>query len=170
VNRYIDFRDVELTPDEWILDRGRILKGEWNVLAGEGGMGKTTMLAAWIAELTRDGVKVLYLGERNPKGMLKRLLAAGADLEHVRTLNLSDFADIRSSVGAIAQAVEDGFELVILDPLSHFLPIEADSHNDAKLRAVARPLADLVQETGLTILGLVHLNKNEGSSAIHRLT
>jgi len=169
MNRYIDFRDVELTPDEWLLDHGRILKGECNVLAGEGGIGKTTTLARWIADLTLQGVKVLYLGERNPKGMLKRLLAAGADLEHVRTVNLSDFADIRSSIGVIAQAVEDGFALVILDPLSHFLPMDADSHNDAKMRAVTRPLADLVQETGLTLLGLVHLNKNEGASAIHRL-
>jgi hypothetical protein len=168
--RILDFRDVVCTPDEWRLDKGRMLAGEFNVLAGEGGSGKTTTLAGWMAELTRDQVKVLYLGERSPKAVKKRLIAARADFDYVKTLDLRDFSDVRDSIAAIEQAVEDGFQVVVLDPISHFLPIEADSHNDAKLRAVTRPLADLMARSGLTVLGLHHLNKNEGASAVHRMT
>jgi putative DNA primase/helicase len=167
---YVDLRDVPCDRDEWLLDKGRALKGEWNILAGEGGSGKTTTIAAWIAELTTRRIPIIYLGERSLKGLRKRLIAAGADFDYIRSVELREFVDLRRSVDRVEAAVEDGFEVLILDPLSHFLPIESDSRNDANLRAMTRPISDLVARSGLTIIALHHVNKNEGASAIHRLT
>ena len=152
-----------------MLDKGRLLQGEFNILAGIGGMGKTTTYISWVAELSRRGVKVLILAERSFKGLKKRLVAAGTDLENVRTLDPREFVDIHTSIGMIQGAVRDGFSVLVLDPVAHFLPVGAKTHNDGSLRQVCRALSDLMADGQLTTLGIHHLNKNEGADAVNRL-
>ncbi len=168
--RYVDFRDVPLTRDEWLLDHGRVLKGEFNVLAGPGGSGKTTTAAAWVAELSHRQIRVVYVGERSVKAIRKRLAAAGADFDYVQTIDLAQFKDLARSIGMIRQMVDDGVSVLVLDPLNHFLPGSADSHKDGSLRAALRPLSDMMSGGKLTVLALHHVNKDGGAHAAERLS
>jgi AAA domain/CHC2 zinc finger len=166
---YVDFRDVHCTPDEWLLDKGRAVQGEFNLFVGIGGSAKTTTAAGWIAELTLAGVKVLYLGERSLKTIKKRLTAAGADFDYVKTFDLRQFDDIHHSTDLIEHAMQDGFSVLVLDPINHFIPIGTETHQDGKLRQVTRRLSDLMADGKLTVIGLHHMNKNESGNVVNRL-
>jgi DNA-binding transcriptional ArsR family regulator len=58
-------------------------------------------------------------------------------------------------------------KLLILDPLSAYLGVK-DSHRDADVRQVLGPLTDLAASHGVTIMGITHLSKAAGNSAMAR--
>lgn len=58
--------------------------------------------------------------------------------------------------------------LIILDPLSAFLGVK-DSHRDSDVREVLRPLSQMAADYGVTVIGIVHLNKTQSSDPIARL-
>ena len=57
--------------------------------------------------------------------------------------------------------------LIILDPLSAFLGVQ-DSHRDSDVREVLGPLAQLAAEYGVTVIGIIHLNKAQSSDPMAR--
>ena len=57
--------------------------------------------------------------------------------------------------------------LIILDPLSAFLGVK-DSHRDSDVREVLGPLSQMAAEFGVTVIGIVHLNKTQSSDPIAR--
>jgi len=57
--------------------------------------------------------------------------------------------------------------LLILDPLSAFLGVR-DSHRDSDVRQALGPLTDLAAKHEISILGITHLNKATGHSALSR--
>jgi putative DNA primase/helicase len=57
--------------------------------------------------------------------------------------------------------------LVIFDPLSAYFGVR-DSHRDADVRQVLGPLGDLAAKHNVTVLGITHLSKNTGVSALAR--
>ena len=57
--------------------------------------------------------------------------------------------------------------LIILDPLSAFLGVK-DSHRDSDVREVLRPLSQMAADYGVTVIGIVHLNKTQSSDPIAR--
>ena len=57
--------------------------------------------------------------------------------------------------------------LIILDPLSAFLGVK-DSHRDADVREVLGPLSKLAADFGVTVIGIVHLNKTQSSDPMTR--
>jgi hypothetical protein len=59
-------------------------------------------------------------------------------------------------------------KLVIVDPLLAFLGTEFDAHKDQDVRRCLRPLRDLAEQLGITILLLRHLNKLSGGPALYR--
>jgi 5S rRNA maturation endonuclease (ribonuclease M5) len=168
----IDFRTVRVDPDEWLpgLD-GVLLKNEFNMLAGDGGMGKSTTVAGWIAALSKSEVSCLYLAERSLKGTRKKLEAAGANLDWVVTFDPRQFTDIRDGVRYIETLMQErAVELLVLDPVNHFLPAGTDGHKDTAFSHAIRKLLDLAAMENLTVLGLHHLNKDDRQDPIRRLT
>ena len=167
----IDFRSVSVERDEWLPGlEGLVLKGEFTMLAGDGGAGKSTTAAGWIAALSRKGVTVLYLAERSLKATRKKLQAAGADFDQVLTFDMRQFTDVRQGISYIEAAMrERGVQLLILDPLNHFLPAGTDGHKDSSFSQAIRNLLDLSAMEGLTVLGLHHLNKDDKADPIRRL-
>jgi hypothetical protein len=167
----LDFRDVPVQPDEWLPGlQGILLRGEFTMLAGDGGAGKSTTVAGWVAGLSERQVKTLYLAERSPKGTRKKLEAAGADFDYVLTFNMREFTDIRKSIGHLESAMKElGVELLVLDPVNHFLPQGTDGHKDSSFSQAIRALLDLSAHRGLSILGLHHLNKNDKADPMRRL-
>ena len=99
---------------------------------------------------------------------LRRFIRAGGDttrfaysaeLQHHMTLREDE---LRS---AIAQT---GCRLLIIDPLQAFLPEGTHLGNITKMRTVFTMLANLAKTTGVAIVLVGHLNKNESSKDIHR--
>ena len=156
------------------------------LIQGDGGDGKTTMT---IAAMVSRGVKppTLFQGKLCPSEScppvttfyltsedeisdttLKRFIRAGGDttrfaysaeLQHHMTLREDE---LRS---AIAQT---GCRLLIIDPLQAFLPEGTHLANVTKMRTVFTMLANLAKTTGVAIVLVGHLNKNESSKDIHR--
>jgi len=57
--------------------------------------------------------------------------------------------------------------LVVLDPLAAFLG-RIDSHRNSDVRAVLSPVKELAEKRHVAIIGINHLNKAEGGSAMYR--
>ncbi len=173
--------EAKVTPWLW---SGRIPAGEVSILAGDGGLGKST-LAAWLAaKVTTGELRGLtglrsawvLLGEDDPARVLKlRYRAAGCDMRRVGVIASATSSDgLRGDELLVlpeqmpqlaAQVARSKPELLIVDPLTAFLGGGVDAHRDGGqggLRAVLSPLQRLAHEHGTTILVLAHLNKGSG--------
>jgi AAA domain len=87
--------------------------------------------------------------------VVPRLIAAGADLSRVRTIEVEhdgdrDLVSLPDDVAGIEEAaVEHGVRLLIVDPLMAALTGGTDSHRDSQVRRVLAPLAKLAERTDL---------------------
>jgi hypothetical protein len=168
---------------------GRLPKGKLVDLAGDPGVGKSTLLVDVIARLTKgaplpDG----QLPEGPTNGLIlsaedglsdtiqPRLAAAGADLARVRVLHgMTDDDGLPrpwSLPGDLYELEQEivvaGAELVVIDPVSAFLSAGIDAHKDHSVRRALHPLTQVAERTGATIVMVRHLNKSEGGKAIYR--
>lgn len=179
--RPLDHYEAKVTPWLW---PGRIPAGEVTVLAGDGGLGKST-LAAWLAAKVTTGELAgltgmrsawVLLGEDDPARVLKlRYRAAGCDMRRVAVI--ASATDQNATRGDELLVLPDQFpqlaaqvarstpELLVVDPLTAFLGGGVDAHRDGGqggLRAVLGPLQRMAHEHGTTVLVLAHLNKGTG--------
>lgn len=157
---------------EWLMP-GLIPRGMVSLLVGDPGLGKS-MFACWLtAKLTQAGQSVIYQTAEDSYSYVvsPRLEAAGADMDRAFVVKLHEDAPVwlPMHVAEIARQVrETSARLVVIDPLMAFLPEAVNSHKDQSIRTALRPLHDLAEETGCTILVVAHLNKGQGTS-LHRI-
>jgi putative DNA primase/helicase len=111
--------------------------------------------------------------------VVPRLIAAGAELDRVCSLpSVNNYEndmtkdvpvclsrDLHQLDGMLTARRET--RAVIFDPLSAYLGAK-DSHRDSDVREVLGPLCDLAAKHNVTIIGITHLSKNEGVSAMAR--
>src|SRR5205807_2386168 len=64
--------------------------------------------------------------------------------------------------------VERGIVLVVVDPLTAYLPSEIDAHKDQDVRRCLHRLKLIAQRTGVAILVIRHLNKLTGGPSLYR--
>jgi hypothetical protein len=174
------------------LHLGWAVLGSVGVVAGFGGLGKSTWWVSEVALLTRGEMPGFFEG--TPRNALvlsaedqwsstikPRLIAAGADLDRIFWFevpsNEAGTADIAASlsipeeIDLIRQAVlEYDCAWVILDPLVSFLSDSTDSHKDASSRRVLDPLNQLATELDIAITGIMHFNKTNTTSAYDKLS
>lgn len=61
--------------------------------------------------------------------------------------------------------------LIIIDPVSaYFGSSNIDTHRDTDVRSVLDPLAVMAEKHGVTIIGVMHLNKSQVLSSIYRVS
>ncbi len=107
---------------------------------------------------------------------MPRLLAAGADLERVFRVDVTlptgsdtglslprDLAGLETVVGDVQAA------LVILDPLLSRLDAELDTHKDSEVRLALEPLVALADKVGVSVCGIIHVNKTRSTDALTML-
>jgi Mrp family chromosome partitioning ATPase len=101
------------------------------IVAGKGGVNKTTFACWYCAQISREGVEVAYLTREDdvPSSLRPKVEAAGADLERVTLIDASKgehrmtFRADGDDAATLATLIKDGgFRLVILDPLTAFVP------------------------------------------------
>ena len=82
----------------------------------------------------------------------------------------TEYFNLQKDLPALQQAVRNqrDTKLVIIDPLSAYLGSRIDSHKDADVRSVLRPLVQLAEDCNIAVIGITHLNKNTSGKAVYR--
>lgn len=183
--RLVPASSIEPIAASWLMHH-RIPLGGLSLLAGREGLGKSSLAAAWIADVThgrmdgaiREPRAVLIDAREDDKArtIVPRLQAAGADLDRVHFVDVLDGGmqtgiSLPYDTARLRQAIRDkGAALVVLDPLVSALGDRLDSHKDHSVRQGLDPINQVASETGAAILGLVHLNKSSGTDALDRVS
>lgn len=185
---------ASITPRRirWLWD-GRIPLNAVTVLAGEPGLGKSTLtvdLAAAVSVGTIDGelcgepraVLIASAEDDWASVIVPRLIAAGADLDYVHRIDVAHIdggahglvlpdhvAHLEAAVELLQQQTGQEAALLILDPLGAFLG-DARTHEDAAVRSALAPVAELSQRLGIATCCVMHLNKGEADKLLNRIT
>jgi putative DNA primase/helicase len=182
--------DIQPEAIEWLWPH-RFAVGKCSLTAGDGDLGKTTLLLGMAAAITR-GVdwpagegkaplgSVLYFStEDGPADtIVPRLMAADADLRRVhlvtsvrrddgkgeRAFQLQE--DLARLEGKIKELGD--VRLVIFDPLSAYFG-KTDTYRNSEVRAVLGPVADMAARNRVAIVGNTHFAKGGTGSANMRI-
>jgi len=170
----VSFDKLKVEHVEWIVD-GLIPIGMLSVLAGEQGLGKSLLHARWAADLSRAGSpSILVSAEDSPTHTTKgRLMAAEANqtlIYHAQILPTLGNGNGGAWMDQMRKWIEKtGAQFLVLDPLSAFLDMQADSYKDQHMRVVLAALDHVARETGCAIVYVMHLTKAAGSNPLQRI-
>jgi len=189
-------RACKVTREElaWLWP-GRIPLGKLTLLAGDPGLGKSLVTLDIAARVSRGspwpdnpliaqpiGEVVLFNAEDDANDTITpRLDLAGADdtkiilVEGVQIVDPTKdkrtklYFSLEHHLPQLEQALRDwsGVRLIVIDPISAYCG-QTDSHNNAEVRALLAPLAELAGRTRAAILAVTHLSKSGGPKAIYR--
>ena len=184
--------DVEPKTVQWLW-RQRIARGKLTILAGEPGLGKSTITLDITARVSAargwpdcddqdEPANVILLSAEDDAAdtTLPRLIAAGADRGRIHIMSavhmdpenpeaISSFTLTKNLPALEAAIMQLSPALVVIDPVTAYLG-GTDSHKNADVRALLAPLAALAGKYNVAILIVSHLNKSAGASAMSRVT
>lgn len=101
---------------------GGILLGGVALLAGQPGMGKSTILMQICATVSNNGRKVLYVSGEESAGQVKmRAIRLGASSDQLHFASSSSANDIAKTIE------EDGYDLVVVDSIQTLMMAEISS-------------------------------------------
>jgi len=171
--------DVKPQAVEWLW-ANRIAVGKLTLLVGDPGVGKSFLTLDMAARVS-SGKPWPDSGRRQKRGSVillsakddlqdtirPRLDAAGADVSRVVAVKSMD--SLRKDLETLDEAVREtgNVRLVVIDPLTAYLG-GVDSHKNAEVRSVLAPLAEMAASYRVAVVGVSHLNKATGGSAIYR--
>ena len=153
--------------------------GALSLMAGREGIGKSTVVFDIAAQMSKGKLEGDLFGQ--PKGVV---IVATEDSWEEKIAPSLIFAGVdQSRVGYVTSAHEDWFTDVILpddldeieemcnqvdagmlvfDPLTSRLAKDIDTHKDSDVRRGLEPLAGFARKTGVSCIGLIHVNKGGG--------
>jgi hypothetical protein len=182
----------EIKPEkvQWLWQE-RLPRGKCTLVAGEGGLGKS-MVLAWIAANVSRGrewpcqegfspcgsVIILSAEDDAADTIVPRLMAADADCSKIHIVSAVRRQDEQGNRTFSLQVDLPGLErkieeigdvlLVIIDPISSYLG-GVDSHKNAELRSVLEPLGEMASRLKVTVIANTHLSKASSGSANSRV-
>lgn len=181
---------IETERTQWIWP-GFIPAGKITVLAGDPGMGKSTIVGDIISRVSRG--TYLPTGQRGVTGtsliasaedsaedtIIPRLIACDANLKKVGVIREvrenakegeSRYLCFPRDIELLRQTiVSTGCRILIIDPLTAFIEKGADSYKDQDMRRILHPIENIAQETSCAIVIIAHLNKKEDASTLYRV-
>lgn len=183
--------DIEPEKTTWLWP-SYIPAGKITIIAGDPGLGKSTLTADLTARISRgrempENDKRFHVGtcgilsaEDEPATtIVPRLIAAAADLHRIKILRKvkiegedeerylaypRDLDRIRNYIRA------RGLRILIIDPMNAFLDREVDSYRDQDIRSVLAPLDDVAERTGCAIVLIYHYTKNSDRADLYRVS
>lgn len=175
--------EVEPEHVEWLWE-GRIPYGKVSIIDGDPGQGKsalTTDLCARISvgrgwpdggECEAGGAIICSAEDGVADTIRPRLDAAGGNPSKVLAFSTMPcgegserMLEFPADLDLIRQAIERvEARLLIVDPISAFLPPDVDMHKDQHVRRALSPLAKMAEDTGVAVVAVRHLNKGNGSA------
>jgi hypothetical protein len=181
--------DIEPEEVRWLW-MGRYPRRKPVILEGDPGLGKSLLSLDLSARLSVgygmpdgtpnpfDGLPaatVILSAEDDPADtILPRFLAAGGDPRFLRLLKGIKAPDGErfpnlADVPAIRRALESTrAKLLIIDPLSAYVPAQSDVWRDDAVRRLLLPISVLVAELDVGLLLIRHLTKDNHKPAIYR--
>lgn len=181
--------DVQAEKVEWLWE-GRIPLGKLTILDGDPGVGKSVITMDVAASVTTGrtfpngehlehvghvgGVVILSAEDGLADTIRPKGDVAGVDVGSIVAIStVPDGQGNERTISIpedVATIVEDirrvGAKLVIVDPLMAFLSGKANYDQD--VRKAPTPLARMAESTGVAVLVVRHLNKQQGGKAIYR--
>lgn len=178
--------DVAAEQVEWLW-RERIAIGKLTLLVGDPGQGKSFLTLDIAARVSRGAPWPDNPWEQQPAGdvilltaeddlgdtIRPRLDALDADVSRIIAIRGAKFVDednermvnLSTDLQSIRAVIQSANEprVVIIDPVSAYLG-KTDSHNNAEVRGVLAPLAELAAETRIAVIAVSHLRKGEGAA------
>jgi hypothetical protein len=158
--------------------------GALSLLAGREGVGKSTLVLAVTADITRGQLRGEMFG--TPRRVIiiapedswahtivPRLIAADADLSmvmHVEVEKPGYTEEIQLPIDIVELEkliVQQDVVLTLLDPVISRLEKSIDTHKDGDVRRALEPLAQLAQRTCTSVWGLIHVNKNASTDSLN---
>lgn len=172
--------DVEEKQIDWLWPNW-LPKGMLTLLGGYAGDGKSTLTTALAAALSTggtlpDGAKapqtktMLVVTEDDISHVVKaRLTVHGVDANNVEVLDgVTDGKgstrgfSMRTDVPLLRQKVlEHGIGLVVIDPLTSVMG-NGDRNSEGDVRDAFGPLLRMMEETGVAVIGIMHIGKSDG--------
>lgn len=166
---------------EWLWP-GRLAWGNVAVLAGDGGVGKSTLAQMIAAGMTRGeappggslsgprNVLVLTTEEDAQAVYRPRMRLMGADLDRVFDLNPEVALKLPSGTDVLAAfCAQHDIGMVTVDTGPSFMDPGSNSHKEEAIRAFLEPLHRIAQQQRAVPLVLAHLNKAAGADSRHRV-
>lgn len=177
--------EVEIRAIEWLWDK-RFAVGKIGVIAGLPDEGKGQVMYYIAARITRGqtwpiaegrsrlgNVIILSAEEDFSDSLIPRLMAAGADLDRVRLVQMvrepgedgqsqKRMFSLVTDLEMLRQKIDEMGDVaaVFIDPISSYLGLnEVDSYRDTDVRAVLGPLKELAEEMRIAIITIMHFNK-----------
>jgi hypothetical protein len=175
-----DVRPLEMT---WFWPN-RIPAGMLSLLVGDPGASKSFLSLYMAAKATTGGLwpdgtpvgeacnVLLFAGEDDPaRTIVPRLQANGANLSRIALFNASgsDAFDMDRDLPRLESRLREDPDcrLVIIDPITGYMG-DANQNSHAEVRRPLMRVRDVAERTGVTILGLSHLNKKVDIGMAHR--
>ena len=163
---------IQMSALRWLWDF-RVPLGAITLVAGMGGVGKSTAVYDVAASVTRGTLPGIYRGK--PKSVVvvaaedswedtiaPRLAAANADLARCYRLDVADYGSLSlpRDVDDLAEILKDAdAALVILDPITSRIDGALDSHKEVDVRRALEPLKEAAELAKASIVGIIHENK-----------
>lgn len=183
--------EVETEKTQWIWP-GYIPAGKLTLIAGDPGMGKSTMVGDLIARISKGtflpsgqrsvtGTSLIASAEDSPEDtIIPRLIACDANLKRVGVIrevrdeksedDETRYLSFPRDLGLLRHTlISRGCRILIIDPLNAFLDKGTDSYKDQDIRRILHPLESMAEETGTAIIIVAHLNKKEDSGTLYRV-
>ena len=184
--------EIEKAEYTWLW-QGRLAGRALNMIAGQMGHGKTSLLSEIAARITRgthwpdhkpedapiENGEVLIVQAEESLGSVQvpRLERHGADMERIRFLRWVNFAGVKLPFNfardhAVFEAYlekNDGIRLVMFDPIGAFLA-GTDGNGEIAARMILDPYIRICEEREVCMLLVSHLNKDEEKDIINRLS
>lgn len=172
----------ERTPKEieWLW-KPYIVKGNINIIMGDGGLGKSYLIT-WLLSAISKGSKIPFSNnnfnvgnsiyqnaEDDPDAtILPRLLLNEVDVSKIGAFNEEkEFLEVQQIKRLEDRIKEFQPEVVVLDPIQSFIgDININSQNEVK--TALKPLKQLAQKYNCAIIMIMHLNKNNSAKASQR--
>ena len=174
--KLINMNDVEVEQINWLW-YPYIPYGKITVIQGDPGNGKTTMILAIAAAVTKgeplpecetaaEPINVIFQTAEDGLGdtVKPRLLQAGANCSRVIVIDESE-KELSLSDTRIEEALlQTNAKLFILDPLQAYLGGNIDMHRANEIRPILKRISLIAEKTGCAIVVIGHLNKGTNQS------
>jgi hypothetical protein len=183
--------NIEPEPIDWAW-KDRFAFGKLALIAGDPGLGKSQVAIDIVARCTLGDhfpcgegsapqceALILTAEDGLKDTVIPRLIAAGADRSKVHILTGTkiegaatgeeDLFDLTRDVAVLRDVLKANrkIRIIAIDPLTAYLG-ETQAHKNAQVRKVLTPLIKLIENFGVLVIGVTHLNKSAGK-AIYRV-
>lgn len=178
--KLISMSDIQTEEVRWLW-HPYIPQGKVTIIQGDPGEGKTTLVLALVALLTRGRplperdralppMTVIYQTAEDGLGdtIKPRLEELEADCSRVLVIDEAE-KELTLSDARIEDAIrKTEAKLMILDPIQAYLGSDVDMHRANEVRPIVKNLAQVAERTGCGILLIGHMNKSQGAKSNYR--